>query len=143
VVTDRPVFRWMPGNDTASYVVSIFDEKFQKLAESPVLTATDWSPSGPLPSGKVLNWQVTAKSSSGTIHAPNPPEPEARFQVVAPEVIARIERIRRDFPGNPLLMALLFSQAGALDDAEAAFRSMEMTKAQPFLEHLRKIRNPQ
>ena len=141
--TDRPVLRWTPTHDAASYVVSIFDEKFKKLAESPALTATDWSPSEPLPVGKVLNWQVTARTASGTIHAPNPPEPEARFQVVAPEVAARIEKMRREFPGNPLLIALLASQAGALDETEASLRSMDMSHAQPFLEHLRKIRNPE
>ncbi len=143
VLSDRPVLRWTPNNEATSYVVSIFDEKFQKLAESPAMTATDWRPSAPLPVGKVLNWQVTAKTASGAIHAPNPPEPEARFQVVAPEVVARIEKLRNEFPGNPLLMALLFSQAGALDDTEAALRSIEMSQAQPFLEHLRKIRNPE
>ena len=79
----------------------------------------------------------------GSIHAPNPPEPEARFQVVAPDVAARIAKMRRDFPGNPLLLALMCSQAGALDDAETALRSMEMTQSQRFLEHLRKIRNPE
>jgi hypothetical protein len=143
VLSDRPVLRWTPNSEATSYVVSIFDEKFQKLAESPALTVTDWRPAEPLPIGKVLNWQVTAKTASGSIHAPNPPEPEARFQVVAPEVAARIEKLRVDFPGNPLLLALLYSQAGALDETEAALRSMDLAKAQPFLEHLRKIRNPE
>jgi hypothetical protein len=143
VLSDRPVLRWTPNSEATSYVVSIFDEKFQKLAESPAITATDWSPTGPLPIGKVLNWQVTARTASGSIHAPNPPEPEARFEVVGREVVARIEKLRGEFPGNPLLLALLYSQAGALDDAETALRSMEVNRSQPFLEHLRKIRNPE
>jgi hypothetical protein len=140
VMSSQPVLRWTPMSDATTYVVSVFDEKFQKVAESPTLSATDWRPAEPLPVGKTLIWQVTAHTSSGTVHAPNPPEPEARFQVVAPEAAERIEKARRDFPGNSLLLAVLYTQVGALDDAEQALRLMERVASQPFRESLRKLR---
>ncbi len=140
VLSDRPVLRWTMSPDATSYVVAVFDEKFQKLAESPALTVTDWRPSDPLPRGKVLNWQVTMRTASGTVHAPTPPEPEARFQVVEQAVVDRIEQMRRDFPGNPLLLAALYAHAGALDEAAAILQLMDDQAAQSYKEHLRKIR---
>lgn len=143
VLTDRPVLRWTPTAEATSYAVAIFDEKLQKVAESPTLTVTDWRPDAPLPRGVVLNWQVTARTPKGAIHAPTPPTPEARFQVVPPEFVQRIETFRRDFPGNPLLLAVLFARAGALDDAEVALRSMDANASQSYLEGLRRVRSPE
>jgi hypothetical protein len=140
VLSSQPVLRWTPVSDATSYVVAIFDEKFQKVAESPSINSTDWRPSEPLPIGKTLIWQVTAHTAAGSVHAPTPPEPEARFQVVAPDAVERIEKARRDFPGNSLLLAVLYAQVGALDDAEQVLRLMEPVAAQPFFESLRKIR---
>lgn len=140
VLSDRPMLRWAMLASATSYVVAIFDEKFQKVAESPALTTTEWQPAAPLPRGKVLSWQVTAKTAAGNIRQPAPPAPEARFQIVEPLVAERIDIIRRDFPGNPLLLAALYAQAGALDDAEAMLRAMDGMAAQSYRESLNKIR---
>jgi hypothetical protein len=140
VLSDRPMLRWTMLASANSYVVSIFDEKFQKVAESPALTTTEWHPPAPLPRGKVLSWQVTARTATGTVRQPAPPAPEARFQVVEPEVVERIEKMRRDSPGNPLLLAALYAHAGALDEAEALLRAMDSSAAQSYREALQKVR---
>jgi hypothetical protein len=140
VLIDRPILRWSMAAAASSYVVSIFDEKSQKVAESPVLTATEWHPADPLPRGKVLNWQVTARTASGTIREPAPAAAEARFQIVPVEAAQHIDAIRRDFPGNPLLLAALYAHAGALDEADAMLTAMESRIAQSFRESIRKIR---
>jgi hypothetical protein len=60
---------------------------------------------------------VTATIGGKTIHAPTPPAPEARFQVVAQEAADRIEAARRDHPANHVLLAALCAKAGDVEDA--------------------------
>jgi hypothetical protein len=142
VLTDQPVFRWTPLPGATTYVVSIFDEHFEKVAESPAVTGAEWRASTPLPRGKVLNWQVSATVRGTSIHAPKPPAAEARFEVASQEVAGRIEAIRRDHPGNPLLMAVLYANAGALDDAEEALHGDDSVVAQRFRASIQSIRKP-
>jgi hypothetical protein len=139
VLTDRPLLRWTPVDGASSYVVSIFDEKFQKLQESPALETTEWR-AQPLPRNTILNWQVIAKTRNGTVRAPAPPAPEARFRILPPEVAQRIERIRHDHPGNPLLLAALYAHEGAIEDAQVMLQAVDQVTAQSYLESLRKIR---
>jgi len=97
--------------------VAVFDENFEKVMESPALTGTEWEPDRPLPRGRIYNWQVTATIGGKTVHAPTPPAPEARFQVVAQEIADQMEAARRDHPDNHVLLAALYAKAGALADA--------------------------
>jgi hypothetical protein len=143
VLIDRPVFRWSLTSEAVSFVVSVFDDQSRKLAESPTLTSTDWSPPAPLPRGVVLKWHVTARTTSGgTIQAPAAGEPEARFQVVPQSVVDRIEVLRRDFPGNPMLLAALYAHAGALDAAETTLQGLDSAASQTYREGIRNLRQP-
>jgi len=143
VLSDRPILRWTPVANATSYVVAILDAQSRTVAESPALTSTDWQPSAPLPRAKLLKWQVTIRTAARTVKAPAPPEPEARFQIVEREVAPRIEAMRRQFPGNPLLLAALYAHAGALDDAESLLKSMDPGASQSYRESLRRIRVPE
>jgi hypothetical protein len=143
VVMDRPVFRWKFFAEAADYTVVIFDSQSRKLVESPALTSTDWSPPEPLPRGVTLKWRVTARTRSGaTRQAPADGEPEARFQVIPQATVDRIETMRRDFPGNPLLLAALFANAGALDAAEDHLKAVEAATGARYRESIRNIREP-
>lgn len=117
VLTDRPTFRWKSVPGASQYVVTVYDENFNQLAKSPAVNATEWQPGRPLPRGRIYNWQTSATVGRKTINAPVPPAPEARFQVVPEDVAAQIESARREHPANHLLLAVLCSKAGALDDA--------------------------
>jgi hypothetical protein len=117
VFSDRPVFRWKPASGAARYVVAVFDENFEKVVESPAISATEWQPDRPLSRGRIYNWQVTTTIAGKTVHAPTPPAPEARFQVVSQETADRIETARRDHPANHVLLAVLYAKAGDVDDA--------------------------
>jgi hypothetical protein len=139
ILADEPILRWTPLDGALSYTVSVFDERFQKVQESPAVQTTEWK-TPPLPRGKVLNWQVTARTRTGTVRAPMPPAPEAKFRILDPEVGQRIEAIRRDHPGNPLLMVTLFAHEGLLDDAQAMLQAVDPVTAQTYIESLRKIR---
>jgi hypothetical protein len=129
VLQDRPVFRWDAVAGAGKYVVAVFDDRFQKVAESPALTATEWTPEQPLARGRIYNWQVTAHIGAKTLRSPVPPAPEARFQVADPEVAMQIENARRDHPGNHLLLAVLLAKAGALDDASQELDALAATDA--------------
>jgi hypothetical protein len=140
VATDRPVFRWKPLGGATTYVVSVFDENFQKVTEGPATSATAWQPEQPLPRGVVLNWQVTARIGGRTVHAPTPPAPEARLQVVSERNAAEIEAARRTDPGNHLGIASLLVKAGALDEAAAELNQVDAKTAAPYRDQLRSIR---
>jgi hypothetical protein len=116
-VTDRPVFRWTAHPDARAYEVTVFDGDFTRAAASGPLTGTEWRPAHPLAEGGVFLWQVAALTSGGRITVPAPPAPEARFEVAAPAVRARIEARRAPAPASHLLAALAFAEAGLLDDA--------------------------
>jgi hypothetical protein len=117
VITDRPTFRWQALRGASRYVVSVFDDSFRRVIESPGIGATEWQPSTPLPRGRVYIWQVTATAGGEAVRAPVPPAPEARFQVVAPEVAASIAEVGKEHPGNHLLLAALLARNGAMDEA--------------------------
>jgi hypothetical protein len=140
VITDRPVFRWKPFAAHATYVVAIFDESFAKIVQSPPVTATEWQPAQPLPRGVVLNWQVTARAGGRTVHAPLPPAPEARLEVVLLADAGAIEAARRATPNDHLKLAALYSRAGALDEAAAELDRVDPQTAAPYREQLRKMR---
>jgi hypothetical protein len=124
-------------------VVSIFDERFAKVVESPTLTGTDWKPATALPRGKILIWQVTATARGRHMRAPRPPAPEARFEVLSQEVADHITAVRRQHPGNALLRAVLLANAGALDDALEALQAMDTDVSQRYRESILRIRHPE
>lgn len=140
VTTDRPVFRWKALGTHATYVVSVFDDNFQKVVESPATTATAWQPDRPLPRGVVLNWQVTARLAGKTVHAPMPPAPEARLEVASERDATEIEAARRANPADHLRIASLLAKTGALDEAEAELGQADAKTSEPYREQLRRIR---
>lgn len=117
IITDRPIFQWKPATGATRYVVAVFDDNFDRVVESPAVTATEWQPDRPLARGRIYNWQVTATIAGKTVHAPTPPAPEARFLVVAQETADRVEAARREHPANHVLLAALCARAGDLEDA--------------------------
>jgi hypothetical protein len=129
VVRDCPIFRWRPLGDASQYVVSVFNEKFDRVAESPALKGSTWQPDQPLPTGVLLNWQVTAKLGDTVIHAPEPPAPEARFLVLDNAAAAEIRNAQRSRPDDALLLATIYARAGALDDAAEQVERLSATNA--------------
>jgi hypothetical protein len=117
VATDRPTFRWTSHPDARSYQVAVFDRDVRQQVESGPVTATEWQSPRALATGRVYLWQVTAQTSRGPVAVPAAPEPEARFEVAAPALLAEVERRRSPAPASHLLGLLAFVQAGLFDDA--------------------------
>jgi hypothetical protein len=117
VLGDRPTFRWQAMGGAKQYVVAVFDENFEKVAGSAPVAGTEWQPEAPLPRGRMYIWQVSAQMGNRTVRAPQPPAPEARFEIAGADAAGALDTARRLHPGNHLLLAVLLAKAGALDDA--------------------------
>jgi hypothetical protein len=120
VRTERPTFEWTAVPGASSYRVRIADAALNPVVESPILTTTSWTPDAPLPSGRVLMWQVEAQTPGGAIVAPAPPAAEARILVLRS---ADAEGLRRELSAakdSDLATAVALARRGVLDEADAA-----------------------
>lgn len=125
----RPEFRWKAFEGADSYVVSIYDDKFSKVAESPPLKKTNWT-SITLKRGSVYHWQVTATKDGKEILSPVRPAPEARFRVIDSNAASEIETVKRKFGTSHLLLGIVYANAGLLDDAEREFQALSRRNPQ-------------
>jgi hypothetical protein len=117
---DRPLFRWSPYRGARAYVVGVYDEQLEKIAESPELHATEWRPSAPLRRGSVYLWQVTALTTEGRVVAPAPPEPQSRVRLLSAQEADSVEKRLQATGSSHLAAALVLSEAGLVDDAQQA-----------------------
>jgi anti-sigma factor RsiW len=119
---DRPVFNWQPLDGAEGYRVSVYDTKFNRVAESETLHKTSWSTK--LPRGKILIWQVTAVKDGQEFKSPSRPAPDARFKIVGGRELAEIQLAKRQFPNARLLLGILYAEAGLLDEAAKEFEAL-------------------
>ncbi len=116
VETQQPAFRW-PAAKHASYVVSIY-EKEKEIARSPALLDNRWTAPQPLARGVTYVWQLTVRGTGGVTILPAPPDPPALFTVLGTKDAANLDEARRRFPGDHLLLGVLYARAGVRDRAE-------------------------
>jgi predicted anti-sigma-YlaC factor YlaD len=120
IATDRPQFSWSPVAEAESYVVSVYEEGFTKVAESPELNGQSWTPAVRLKRGAVYNWQVTAKKAGIEIKSPVRPAPDAKFKVVDAASANDVEAARRT--GSHLLLGTVYANAGMIAEAEREYQ---------------------
>ncbi len=121
-LSDRPEFEWQPIQGARTYKIAIYDLNYNQVAISPPLTATHWHPDKPLTRGKVYSWQVSALLSGGEVTAPQPPAPEAKFEILSQTDWIRLEGIRSRHPQDHLALGVLYGQAGAFAEAESELK---------------------
>lgn len=123
---NRPLLRWKPSKDAASYSAAIVDDKFRVVEQSGELTRTSWQPSKPLPRGANYSWQVTAISADGTATvSPASPAPQARFRVIEQNLYDEINRLEMSGARPPnLALGVLYAKAGMKREARAAFERL-------------------
>jgi anti-sigma factor RsiW len=129
LLTDRPMFRWSRLDGATGYVVEIYDEKFKSVATSPTLTADSWTVPKPLRRDRVYSWQVKAIKDGQQFISPRPPAPQATFRVLDQAKTTELVEAQRVYASSHLTMALLYAQAGMLDEAEEELRALQ--KANP------------
>jgi hypothetical protein len=129
-VTDRPVFRWQPLPGATEYAVAVFDANLNPIVASGFGPDTTWTPPSPLPRGQMFAWQVTARAKGATTTVPAPPAPPARFGVLDEPTANHLERLAADHPDSPLVLGILYAEAGALADAERYLKRVPESAAE-------------
>jgi hypothetical protein len=127
IAADRPTLRWQPVEGAESYRVEISDpnDNYREVATSPALAASEWRVDRPLERGRVYSWQVVAlKGGEEIAKAPSPDAPEAKFKVLEGAKFAEIERAKRSYAGQHLVLGVLYAQAGLLDEAERELQAL-------------------
>lgn len=123
-VSDRPTFRWEPLAAAGESIVKVFDTNGTAVARSPSLTAAEWTPVVALPRDRTYVWQVTMRNGDATVTEPAPPAPLATFHVLDGRTAALLARTESQQPESHLLLGVLFTQAGAREQAEGHLRKV-------------------
>jgi hypothetical protein len=125
VRSQRPTFRWHVSGGVQSYTVTVTDADLNVVATSPPLKTTHWRISTPLKAGGIYSWQVTALKDDGTrITAPVLPAPQAKFKIIDRSTAEMLQKTQRAYPDSHLTLAVLFAEAGLVDDAEEQLRAL-------------------
>jgi anti-sigma factor RsiW len=127
MLSDRPTFRWAPLEGATGYVVEVFDEKFNLAVASSQFMDHSWTPLKPLKRGRIYSWQVKAIKEGQEFKSPRPPAPEAKFRILDQAKADELAQAQRAYASSHLTLALLYAQAGLLDEAEQEFRALEQS----------------
>ena len=122
VRSDQPTFRWQALEGAQSYTVSVTDADLNEVATSPPLSTTQWQISNPLKPGGIYSWQVTALKDSVKITSPVLPAPQAKFKVIDRSTAEMLQQTQRTYPDSHLTLAVLYAEAGLVDEAERELR---------------------
>ena len=122
VRSERPVFRWKALAGAQSYTVSVTDADLNEVATSPPLNATEWRIPKPLKEGGTYSWQVTALKDGVRITSPVLPAPQAKFKVIDRSTAEMLQQIQRAYPDSHLALAVIYAEAGLVDEAEEELR---------------------
>lgn len=120
ILSDRPILRWRPLPGAISYQVTLTDPTagYREIAASPQLHDTSWRVQHGLQRGRLYAWQVTARTPSGEVKAPPPHAAEARFLILEQTQTDELARAEKTYAGKHLALALLYAEAGLLEQAE-------------------------
>jgi len=124
VASDRPAFRWRAVEGATSYIVSLYDLKMNKVAESQPLRDAEWVADVSLKHGAVYSWQVRAMKDGAEVRLPPPEAPNAKFKVLEQSKLQAIEQAKQSHGDSHLVMGTLYAEAGLLDDAEREFETL-------------------
>ena len=137
LMSDRPAFRWSKFEGASAYVVEVYNEQFERVMTSPELTTVSWIATQSLPRGRVYSWQVKAVKDGQEVTVPRPPVPQAKFRVIDQGRMNEIARAKGAYGSSHLTLALLYAEAGLLNEAEQELRLLQ--KANPQSEIVRKL----
>ncbi len=139
VYTPTPAFRWQPLNAALSYRVIVYDAAYRRVSQSEPLTVTEWTPATPLIRGQFYTWAVVATTPGGTARAPQSPTPDARFQVLSQAEAVPIQAALRQHSDAHLLLAALYAQAGAREEARFELNQLQAENpGSPLVQELEK-----
>jgi hypothetical protein len=120
----RPTLNWQPLSGATSYVVSIFDDNFDRVTSSPPLSKTTWTVDEPLRWGRSYSWEVAATTDGKEIIAPIAPEPRAQIKLLEADKVTALSKLKQKKPASHLALGLLYARVGLVSEAEAEFRKL-------------------
>jgi hypothetical protein len=129
MLSDRPTFRWSRLEGATGYVVEVYDDKLSQVTTSSQLTDTSWTTPQSLKRGAIYSWQVTAIKGGEEFSSPRPPASLAKFRILDETLANEVVQARRAYASSHLTLALVYTKAGLLDEAELEFRALQ--KANP------------
>lgn len=124
ILSDRPTFHWSPLEGATGYIVEVYDDKLKPIISSSQLTDTSWTAQQSLKRGGIYSWQVIAIKGGEEFSSPRPPATPAKFRILDESLANELVQARRAYASSPLTLALVYTQAGLLDEAEQEFRAL-------------------
>lgn len=125
VITEqRPALSWRPLTGATSYVVSIFDNNFNRVATSPPLSKTNWTVDVPLQRGQSYSWEVAATKDGKEIAAPVAPAPRAQFKLLETDKLSVLSKLKQQKRVSHLALGLMYARFGLVSEAEGEFRKL-------------------
>jgi hypothetical protein len=124
ITNHHPTLSWSQLAGATSYVVSIFDADFNRVATSPALSKTSWTVESPLSPGGTYSWEVAATKEAQVIIAPLAPAPRAQFRLIESDKLNALSKLKQQKPASHLALGLMYARFGLVSDAEAEFRKV-------------------
>jgi hypothetical protein len=124
ITEDRPTLKWRPLDGATGYEVTVFDGNFNRVAQSPPLSKTEWTLAVPLPRGGNFLWEVKATVDGKGITAPAAPAPRAQFKVLETDKLSALEKLKASQPTSHLALGLTYARFGLVNEAEREFRQL-------------------
>ncbi len=134
----QPEFRWRGISSADWYRVAVFDSQFNPVVESEQLSTVTWRCTKPLDPVKEYLWQVTTSIGGRKTVSPQPPEPEARFVVLSETESSRLAALAAKYPGDRVLLGVLYARAGAIEQARQEWSDAQTGKPVSGAERLAK-----
>lgn len=134
VRSTHPTLSWTSDPQSLAYRVTLRDENTGQTTTSALLEITSWSVSSGLERGHIYDWQVVSSRKNGAeALVPEPPAPPAKFIVLDTSTNSKLEQL----PPSHLLRAVLYVNAGLLDDANHEL--MELQELNPQSQLVRNL----
>lgn len=134
VRSNRPTLSWTADSESAGYKVTIKDQNAGTAIESDLLQTTSWTIPRALDESHVYVWQVASlRKDNNEIVAPQPPAAPAKFVVLDSSANSKLQQL----PPSHLVRAVLYANAGLLDDANQELDVVQKANPQSALvQHL-------
>lgn len=131
LLTDKPTFNWSESEMAESYVVAVYDMNGTPVIEE-TLKDNTFTPSSPLPRGKVYKWRVGVRFNEGDEWLKSE---SGVFSIVSDKDYATIQKLKSK--GSHLALGAAYEYFGLDDEAAAEYDAL--AKQNPKSELARKL----